>query len=47
MTDFYEIFERFCIMTVDGGLSDEQALKYINRRYGFNMAHAIWQRIKK
>ena len=26
--------ERFCIMTIDGGQSDDVALQYIKERYG-------------
>jgi len=36
-----EAFERFAIMTVDGGLSDEKALAYIVRNYGFQEAAKI------
>ena len=27
--DWYSLFERFCIMTVDGGLSDFTAINYL------------------
>lgn len=32
--DFEKLTERFCIMTVDGKLSDEQALQRFKRQLG-------------
>ena len=36
-----EAFERFAIMTIDGGMSDEKALAYIVKTYGFYAASKV------
>ncbi len=42
----YEAFERFCIMTVDGGVDDITASKYIQKKYGREIAIKVWGIIK-
>ena len=44
--DLYEVMERFSIMTVDGGLSDQQAFATIKKQYGAELALDALRRIK-
>lgn len=39
---FYEAFERFCIMSETTG--DVRALKYIESKYGKEVAVEIWEK---
>jgi len=36
--ELYEAFERFSIMTVDGHVSDEEALEQVAKEFGFSAA---------
>ena len=47
MADFYEIFERFCIMAEADDVGEIQALKYIQEKYGRAIAVEIWQKYCK
>lgn len=42
----YEALERFAIMTVDGGLSDRDAIIAIIRQYGEQIAREVWSRTR-
>ena len=42
----YEALERFAIMTVDGGLSDRDAIIAIIRKYGEQTAREVWSRTR-
>lgn len=41
--DFYEAFERFCIMTENQDVDDITALKYVQSKYGREIAVQIWE----
>lgn len=43
----YEPYERFAVMTVDGGTDDVTALREVQREYGRKTAVRIWWRIKQ
>ena len=47
MADFYETFERFCIMAEADDVGEIQALKYIQEKYGRAIAVEIWQKYCK
>lgn len=40
MPDFYEVFERFAIMTVEG-MSDKDALEIVRKKYGEKWVNPI------
>ena len=42
----YEAFERFSIMTIDGGLDDETAIKKVKSQFGRDIAIKVWEIIK-
>jgi hypothetical protein len=42
-----EVFERFCIMTVDGNMSDEAAYQQIIRLYGRSKFLGLTRRMLK
>jgi hypothetical protein len=43
---FEEAFERFAIMTVDGGMNDEKAVAWVVKNYGFTMGARVVARIE-
>jgi len=43
----YEALERLSIMTVDGGLDDVTACKYIQEKYGRETAVKLWEKYCK
>lgn len=45
--EFYEAFERFCIMTENQDVDDITALKYVQSKYGREIAVQIWERYCK
>ena len=48
MTDeFYEAFERFCIMAENKDVGDIDALKYVQEKYGRAVAVEIWKKYCK
>lgn len=42
----YEAFERFSIMTIDGGLDDEAAIQKVKKQFGRDIAIKVWGIIK-
>ena len=44
--ELYEAFERFSIMTVDGCIDDNSAIKKIQGQYGRDIAIQVWGIIK-
>lgn len=43
MTDrYYDAFERFSILTIDGGLDNLTAISRIKEQYGLEIAQQIW-----
>ena len=39
----YEALERWAIMTVEGGVSETDAIRFIQEKYGLETARKIWQ----
>ena len=47
MSDFDEIFERFCIMAEQEDVGELKAIRYIKERYGEKVAKEIWEKYCK
>lgn len=46
-SEFEAAFERFSIMTIDGGIKDTIALQFIERAYGEEIRDKIERKIKE
>lgn len=42
--EFYEAFEEWAVITVDGNVDDITALKYIQNKYSREIATQIWEK---
>ena len=46
-TDYESLFERFCILTIDGGMTDEQAFDYLRNKTTVPLFNQLYAKIKQ
>lgn len=44
--DYESLFERFCILTIDGGMTDEEAFKWLENKTTVPLFNELYAKIK-